>query len=252
MVPVDDDAPDTAPAAPDVSALVTDAVNKALGPVGQAFQNLSTRVETLASQRSAPQDDPTRAYGGATGTSSFLDNPDAFIDAKLAAFAKDRLAPLLQPVLDDKVEANMDSHRVSFDAEFGEGQFDKVVGPELDTIVKNLPPNQAVSNRHVRLALDALKGKHFDTLMDAKAAVKKTRADTPPPLLPNGRVAPSKPTLTAEELDFLSSAERATGKKVSKEEWIEERDLGNDEDSWRAHFASKQGKESGRGKGTIQ
>lgn len=221
-------------------------VQESLAPLGNALGGLHSKVTNLESQ--LPKQPPQPKPGD--DLDQMLPGLSNRVQQIVVETNKQTLAPLLQPLYETTQADLVAQHQTKFDAEFGEGAWDKYVKADVDQIIEALPHNQRVSARHLNLVVDGLKGRHFDQLTEARAAnrrAQETAREAAAPLLGPGRAKPSGTTLTEDEQQFLQVL-AANGRPVDKQDWIAERDIGNTEDDWRTYFAArKTGTKSPRG-----
>lgn len=241
VIAPDAPAPD-APAQP--SGLTADQVQgmlqQALTPFATALRSMHARVESFENVRPAAS---VNGEGGGTDIEQMVPGLSGHIAAAVEKTAKELIAPLLQPLMDDKVVDLVERHAQQFDNEFGPGSWEKYAKSDVDQILANLPPNQRISARHLKTAVDALKGRNFDQLSKARTNQTQAREKAAAPLMPSGRAGTGSggPQLSEDEALFIAELSKATGEKIDPKAFAVERELGNDEDSWREYLKSNGG-----------
>ncbi len=234
--PPSDDGPPETPAQPSglTAEQVQGMLQQALTPFATALRSMHARVESFEHVR--PE---AAAPAGGNDIEQLVPGLSTHISSAVEKVAREMISPLLQPLMDDKVVDLVERHAAQFDAEFGPGSWDKYAKADVDQILQNLPPNQRISARHLKTAVDALKGRNFDQLSKARVTQTQQRAAAAP-LMPTGRSAAGSggPTLSEDETLFIAELSKATGEKIDPKAYAIERELGNTEDSWREYLKS--------------
>ncbi len=218
---------------------VADAVAKALeAPLSQLAGGMGQLGERLGAieQSMAPKVEEKTADEAAN---ELLTDPKAVIEAAVGEALVAQVSPLLRPMMEDRYFSLERELGKEVDTLYGEGKFAELFQEELQGIVKELPPNMKVSEKHVRSALDALKGGKVDMLADLRAkqiAQERTVAPTGAyTALGPGGPAPTPSRLNDEQKAFVAVIQRrnpsytekdylsAMGKGISVDDWPDQK-----------------------------
>lgn len=188
-----------------VTQVLEDTMSPVMGEIGKAIGGLNTKVGELEGRESV-------AKGGDTATTEleeFLADPDKKIASKIAE-AKDKDSPLLKAVVMDRVTSHTNAAKVNFDAEYGDGMYDKHMKDPVEGILKNYPAEYLVGKDGVESALTQIKGQNINLLMklreENKVAVDKASYSSVGP----GRPSPdTKKGLGDEEKEMLANFREA-------------------------------------------
>jgi hypothetical protein len=217
-------------------------IGPVMGQVGGALRNMDARLEAIE-QRGMQQEQPTHSGGGDTLTDSKLEkllaDPDAYVREQAGKLLSEKVAPILEHTLGSQQGAALVSIQNEFNAEFGEGSWDKYIANDLAPILEKFPVAIRGSEQHIRSAVDGLKGGLFNELIEAKASVAKERnkeaersatGDYTP--LGSGRPIPVAGKLTPDDKAFIAMIRERDDPSFSEEDFINMMSGGNTENDW--------------------
>lgn len=206
---------------------ISKAVKDGLAEFGGDMRQFSTQMGQYVQQaiQSATQ---ATAKGTASEeqtdlTQRLLTDPEKAIGGVVQKMLSDQLGPYLRTKVRDDYEDHIESHRNRIDSQYGEGTFDELILDDLNNVVESAD-NKALraDKSYVATVVRGIVGheKVLPKLMDKRTAKaeadKKAAAEAPTGILDGGRRRNFKPTLSAEDINFLNRYEDSTGKTTNR------------------------------------
>ncbi len=235
-----------APAGPDLTTQVTDAANKAFGPlfqqIGQTVGQINQRMDSME-KAGAPEEpqlkDEDSKFGNAK-VDALLEDPEEFVRKLAAEQTVGTTGPLFQSLLADKQRAVLRDMKAETDTKFGDGIWDSEFASEVGAVLDSFPVQLKSSEGHIRSAVQGVMGSKIDMLLEAgnkTAAAQKKEIDSRQntgdysPLGP-GRAPPVAGKLSPDDKEFIKYIKDRDDPEYSEAQHIQSMTRGNTEDDW--------------------
>jgi len=183
-MPNDNPVPQTpvsnAPAEPTTAELIA-ALEANQAKTSQAIGQWSEQIVKAVSARPAPTEPakPAPKVDPNDDLTALASGDWSPVERRAQAIAeramKDTLGPYFQQELPDRANANETAAREAIDAEFGKGTFDEVIKPGIDSGFGENVAQKAIATQY-KNALDVVKGRNFQTLVDRRSAHQAAQA----------------------------------------------------------------------------
>jgi hypothetical protein len=160
--------------------------------------------------------DDSRSGAADEITTRILTDPRAVLDEHFMAKAKQTLGPALNVVIDGQHDIILRDLSTQFDADHGDGSFDKLIREDYTAALEKLPYEARANRATLDALVNGIRGstKKFEEAAAAYGETKKRRTaerDSPPALIAGSRTPPSSTRLSDEERTFLADYAKRTG-----------------------------------------
>ncbi len=211
----------------------------------------NTKIETLNAQlkesndkltvaqtpKPAPKPSPTGSVTSEESLSLLVEDPAGYMakaaDGRISVAISEQLAPMLAPVVAATHKGILDSERTAHDIEFGLGNFEELIMPELQKNFEELTVNNsnALSDPTVVKALVSnIRGTKRSELNKAEETLAKTQQDAkaaetanivsqlPASIRPKNKDSATELPEGTDE--FFDRVARATGERPDKDSFL--------------------------------
>ena len=209
--------------AADISKAVKEGLAEFGGGLNKFASDIGQHVQTALSGAQRAADKGTASQSQLDLTQQLLTEPEKAIESVVSKLLAENLGPYLSNKVQDDYENIVETHRSRIDKEYGDGTFDELILPELETVVEASPDKSLKSRKqYVATVVRGIVGheKVLPKMLEKRGAKmdaeKKAEMDAPSGILDGGRRRGGKTVLTPDEISFLNHYEETTDKKVDR------------------------------------